>query len=118
MDTFIDLLIVLEVLYGDRDRTAVGHKIAFRAATIVAAKQDERLGIFKLLKKAYDKRSGIVHGGASDREWVVKNLGTMEDITRRSLKWFTARILETGRAPEGPDIDKVCFEATPVQFQG
>ena len=113
-DRFIDLLVTLEVLYGDSDPTAAGHKIAFRAATVAGETIPQRTRIFSLLKKAYASRSAILHGRSAGTD--APNLNEVEEITRRSLKWFVAKASETGEAPDGKDVDKLCFDSTPLQL--
>lgn len=112
-DRFIDLLVALEVLYGDEDPTAAGHKIAFRAATVAGESTTHRARLFRLLKKAYGSRSAILHGRSAGTD--SANLNEVEEITRRSLKWFIDKTAETGEAPDGKDVDKLCFDSTPLQ---
>jgi hypothetical protein len=112
-DRFVDLLVTLETLYGDSDRTAVGHKIAFRAATICGRSGADRGRVFKLLKKAYGDRSTILHGRGGGGS--PANLDTVDDLTRRSLVWFVNGTAASGRPPEGLDVDKLCFEDTSLQ---
>ena len=114
-DRFVDLLIALEALYGDSDRTALAHKIAFRAATITAPSLPARERMFTLVKQAYDRRSSILHGQAADMRWVGQNLGLVESVVRSSLIWALKRLSETGSVPGGKDVDSLCFQATPAQ---
>ena len=115
-DRFVDLLVALEALYGDNDRAALAHKIAFRASTITVQAVDAREKMFKLLKQAYDRRSRILHGKAADVKWVEENLKIIEQIVRWSLTWALRRLSSTGRVPDGRDVDKLCFENTPGQL--
>lgn len=109
-DRFIDLLITLEVLYGDRDPTSAAHKISFRAAAVTGTSARGRAKTMQLLKRAYTDRSKIVHGRSAGAE--LTRLEDVERVVRRSLRWFLAETSRTGRAPEGATIDNLCFGAT------
>lgn len=115
-DRFVDLLIALEALYGDSDRTALAHKIAFRASTITVQSLRAREQMFTLVKQAYDRRSSILHGQAADMKWVRQNLGLVENVVRWSLIWALNRLSETGNVPGGKDVDTLCFQTTPAQL--
>lgn len=114
-DRLIDLLVTLEILYGDRDRSALGHKIAFRCATIVGATSSERKKIFGLAKKAYGERSNILHGNVASQKWVAENINQIEELVRKSLLWFASKTAELGNPPNGHDVDEICFQSVPVQ---
>ena len=116
VEKFVDLLVSLEALYGDDDRAALAHKIAFRASTITVQSVAAREKMFKLLKQAYDRRSKILHGKAADVKWVQQNVDMVEQIVRWSLTWALRRLSKTGRVPGGRDVDSLCFENTPGQL--
>ena len=116
VEKFVDLLVSLEALYGDDDRAALAHKIAFRASTITVQSVAAREKMFKLLKQAYDRRSKILHGKAADVKWVQQNLSMVEQIVRWSLTWALRRLAKTGRVPGGRDVDTLCFENSPGQL--
>ena len=63
-DKLVDYLISFESLYGSG-----GYTLAHRAAILLGKGQSERKQIFLEIKKAWDMRSAIVHGG---RMGVVK----------------------------------------------
>jgi len=58
---FTNLTILLECLLST-DRQELAHKISERAAIILGKNNNERLTIYKDIKKIYDQRSKIVHG--------------------------------------------------------
>lgn len=95
LDAFIDLLVALEAAFGDRSPGETGYKIALRAALFLEDDVQERERTFKLLKAAYDKRSGVLHGRAVDADWVRDNVAEVEQRVRRALVAF-ARLEKGG----------------------
>lgn len=61
--TFISLISALEsLLLGESDRDYIGLKISEKVAFLMSDEQEERLEIYKSMKKYYDIRSSLVHG--------------------------------------------------------
>ncbi len=52
---------VFETLFSN-DATELAHKLSERIARFLAEDKEQRIKIFKLVKKAYDVRSKVVHG--------------------------------------------------------
>ena len=63
-DRLIDLVIVLEALFGG-DRHGLTRKIARRGAFWLHATESERCAAFATIKKFYGQRSDVVHGKLS-----------------------------------------------------
>lgn len=63
-DKLIDLMIAFEALYLFKTSQELGFKLSTRAAFILGRDKDkaEKEKIYNFLKKAYNTRSGIVHG--------------------------------------------------------
>lgn len=59
----INLSIVLESLFSPNDNRELIHQIAFNASHFVACSKDSRKNIYDIIKKFYNIRSRIVHGG-------------------------------------------------------
>jgi len=49
-----------------RSKTEVAHKVCERAALLIGTSRTERVEIYQTIKKAYDIRSHVVHGGATE----------------------------------------------------
>ena len=61
--TFITLISALEsLLLSVSDRDYIGLKIAEKVAFLMSDEQEERLRIYKDMKRYYDLRSSLVHG--------------------------------------------------------
>lgn len=113
-DRAIDLFIALESLLSEGPE-AIAFKIALRAAGLIGKSPSEKLQVYSFLRKAYNKRSNLVHGGRSAIKWLNDksytgntNLYELENMTRRVLRM----ILEEARkgAPlKGSDLDKHLF---------
>src|SRR5947209_14007439 len=70
-DQIIDLMIASEALFlcdvsEEQFRGELRFRNALRAGFFIGQTTNERREIFRLMKKAYDARSAIVHGGKPD----------------------------------------------------
>lgn len=65
-DIILDLIIALEILLGDNEKSEITHKLALRLSVLICrynnANEQDPLTIFKNVKKIYAYRSSIVHG--------------------------------------------------------
>lgn len=63
-DSILDIIIALETLLSDNERTEITHKLALRIAKILSLYNPEfkAISVFETVKKIYDFRSAIVHG--------------------------------------------------------
>lgn len=66
-DRAIEIAITLEALLGDIDKNEIVHRIAVRGAVIGSKNKSIRMRNFQLIKRVYDLRSMIVHGGTIKR---------------------------------------------------
>lgn len=55
-------VIALECLFSNDDKSEVNHKVSERAAYFIGTDAEERIGLFRKIKKLYDVRSKFVHG--------------------------------------------------------
>lgn len=94
-DAVLDAITALEALLGES--TEMTFKLAFRAAGILAADDDERAAIFEHMKFYYDTRSRIVHGEVLREKHlqVIQNPEPLLEIVRRLLVAFL-RLAECG----------------------
>ena len=68
----INLAIVLESLFSPSQSQELSHQIAFNAAHFCGSEASERERVYKVVKKFYNVRSQIVHGGkAKDRDLYI-----------------------------------------------
>jgi hypothetical protein len=96
-DVLIDLVIVLEALLVSGPEQ-VGHKLASNAAALLVQEGEDKLILYKKLKKYYDIRSKLVHGGEikqKEREY-LKGLPELKEMTRRLLVGFMGTAVEEG----------------------
>jgi hypothetical protein len=100
-DAFIDLLVGLEAAFGDGGPGETGYKIALRAALFLGTDESSRKQVFLLLKKAYDRRSSILHARGQKDPWVSANIAEVEDCLRRAL----IKLLKLGKDGEVPQKD-------------
>jgi hypothetical protein len=64
-DIIIDIIIALEMLLGDNEKSELTHKLALRITTLITCESKEIIDpmvIFNNVKKIYDYRSAVVHG--------------------------------------------------------
>ena len=113
-DRAVDLFIALESLLSE-NADAIRYKIALRASHLITANVEEQVSINSFLKKAYDCRSGIMHGADRDVEWLtarngegISNLDYLEDIVRRILRHVSERAMQ-GQILNSGNLDEVLF---------
>jgi hypothetical protein len=85
-DRIIDQLIALEALAGSG--TELRFRLAFRISALLASDDDERLALFEAMKRYYDVRSKIVHGGdlrAAELS-LVQDDGELRTVARRLVR--------------------------------
>lgn len=107
----IDLMIAFEALYIGDDKE-LGYKMATRSSFLLGETPDQRNRIFGLLKKAYDLRGKLVHGGElpdqieiskgtrlSSLEFAGEIRGLLRDSIKRFVKLLDSyshkQLLET-----------------------
>jgi hypothetical protein len=67
----LDLAIVLEVLFMNKDTGAHTHKVSVRAARLVRQTLSERRTVFDQVRSLYDLRSSLVHGGSASGSYKI-----------------------------------------------
>jgi len=113
-DRAIDLMIILESLFSE-DPEAIAYKIALRASCLIETESQKRKSMFDFLKKAYGKRSKIVHG-KDEKSWFeskthnpnIKNIIVLEEIVRKSLLALL-RCAQHGTILKPEDLDVYLF---------
>jgi hypothetical protein len=97
-DKIVDLMICLETLLQDK-LLELRFRLAIRTALLLEKDNSKRKRIYKIIKKAYDVRSGIVHGDNSlninnvEKEAELENLAMeVEECVRKTIKEFIERL--------------------------
>ena len=72
----IDLAIALEVLFMNAERDEHSYKISLRVARSLRNSLDERRTVFASVRKLYDMRSSMVHGGSASNTSNVNGVQT------------------------------------------
>lgn len=82
-DQLIDLVISLEALFGPRDQQELAYRVSMATAVLLGSSTDEIANLFVFLRRMYEARSRIVHGGESPFETnSPKRRVTREDVGR------------------------------------
>jgi len=82
---FLLYMVALESLVKLRaSRTAITDRVRTRAAQIVSSQSSERLRVYERLSSLYDIRSGLVHGGISEK---------LNEIEVRDLQEITCQAI-------------------------
>lgn len=96
-DVLIDLIIVLEALLVT-GTDQVAHKLASNGAALLTREGEDKLPLYKELKKYYRTRSKLVHGVElrnGDRECLTK-LSELKELARKLLVGFIRTAVTEG----------------------
>ena len=97
-DRLIDLIIAAEALFlsdtGAKDRGELRFRFSLRAAKFIEHPTYDELGIYQLMRNAYDARSAIVHGGTptvtklpdDDSATLSTFIDAIEEIVRLGIR--------------------------------
>ncbi|HEY8777318.1 MAG TPA: hypothetical protein VIM33_12680 [Gaiellaceae bacterium] len=99
-DEIVDLMIAAEALFlkeiDERYRGELSYRLGLRAASLLGRTLDERLRLFKFMRRAYDARSVVVHGGVHSGDDLMRLDGSpatvhefaddLEGIVREALQ--------------------------------
>ncbi len=120
-DVILDLMIAAEAIFlSDLDQLELSYRLALRAAFFLAESPEDRESVFRHMKRAYDARSKIAHGGeiksvrnadGSDvplaehaqvtREYLRRALQKLIDVAPSSGPLVSWDALVLGYSPEG-----------------
>lgn len=109
VERYIFLSIALEALYGEA-RYELKYRYANRAALLLGDDTQTRKTIYKKVKKAYDKRSDILHGGIT---WRIepKEVLTYTEIIRQTILRFIS-LHSRGYVNISRMLDESIFDST------
>ena len=124
-DRLVDLIMAAEALFlGDtdeKDRGELRFRFALRAAKFIEHQKYDELAVYRLMRRAYDARSAIVHGGTpKDSRLPDDKLATfntfidaIEEIVRLGLR--KALSMEDGgkRLRESAFWDSLILKSSP-----
>ncbi|MDA0161338.1 HEPN domain-containing protein [Solirubrobacter ginsenosidimutans] len=123
-DSILDLVIGLEAILGDQTTTEVTHKLALRAAAVLARLDEQAADpnqVFAAVKHIYGYRSAVAHGNARNvaRKQSIQ-VGEQEIRTVDLATTYLRRVIDAlARRPElagGADIDRhVILDALTVK---
>lgn len=107
-DQLIDLMIAVEALYGGDGKTDLRYKLGLRCAAYLETTLESRREILSFMKKAYDKRSSLVHGSNSKKglstEAVVNEL---RRIVQVSIKQMIEDVANGRNMPDDDSFDEL-----------
>jgi len=120
-DEIVDLMIAAESLLMQRGdekyRGEIRFRLSVRAASLLADTPEQRLSAFRFMRRAYDARSKIVHGGTLSESHLVGLDGSqlsvdgfadsLEDAVRKALHKAMDRLASGEGFP--PDWDSLMF---------
>lgn len=125
-DRLVDLMIAAESLFlsdagAPQERGELRYRLALRAAFFIDAPDTPRLAVFKHMKRAYDARSSIVHGGGEIGNDLLKSLKdtpiSMKEFVQ--VTWNLVRIaikkrieIAAAKGNSGVDWDALIIPST------
>ena len=117
-DSILDIIIGLETLLGDTEKTEITHKLALRTAKLISVfnKESKALEIFESIKKIYEFRSAVVHGSnkiESKREIKIKSvempIKTIE-VANNYLREVIGILIQHPTYLDPKEIDKLLLQ--------
>lgn len=91
LDQLIDCWVALEGLFAPDFSAGVRYRVCLRAARFLGQSAADRASLFQFLKKSYDARSKIVHGGAPPRDLRSICEETQRRLRDAILAWIDPR---------------------------
>jgi hypothetical protein len=84
-DVVFDCFSALEALFADGATTEITYRLSLRAAKVLRATTEERVELFRRIKKLYATRSKVVHGGQVPRQRLVEDAADAKALLRAAL---------------------------------
>ncbi len=89
-DRLVDLVIAAEALFpgivGKPSSAELRYRLSMYVAGFLGSDREERRSIFERMRRAYDRRSSIVHGDAVDEGTVAQLVQDVEQFVREGLR--------------------------------
>jgi len=80
LDRIVDLTIAMEALISPDDQRELRHRIALRAAHLLGSGGNSSTTVYQCVRKMYDARSKIVHGGGPDEKEQARWLSALSGL--------------------------------------
>jgi len=107
-DRLIELMIAMEALFGDKDYQR--YKIPLRCACMLHPLGELRKQTFEIIKKFYDERSAIIHGGKLEMGPENKEkVDQFEEYVRLSILKFLDFYKKGSPLTSGAQLDDLLF---------
>jgi hypothetical protein len=112
-DQLVDLMIAAESLFlggedSPADRGELRYRLSLRAAVFIDSTDYSRREVFDYMKRAYDARSAIVHGGGEPKRSTLKppkgalmNLHDFSDLTTGLIRMALKKGINVAAATTG-----------------
>ena len=109
LDKLIDLCIAFESLYLPNIKDELKFRLSVRAAWFLGESKDDRQRLLTVLKKIYDYRSTVVHGGELKKRDVTVDKKTIpmselvtdaQDLCQKSIVKILKKYSEDGKYPD------------------
>jgi len=85
-EALLHLVIIWETIFAPYSHSEISHQVSMNLCKFLKPKKEERKSLYKKLKKIYDDRSKIIHGGIpKNEERLFKNLEFAFVITAKAL---------------------------------
>jgi hypothetical protein len=107
-DRLIDCWIAFEALFAPDTKTELRFRASLRIAQYLGSDAEERRAIAAGLRKAYDWRSRIVHGGGDPTSKALKRMGNLDEavvLCEQTLRRALSRWLLAPPSSDLRDID-------------
>ncbi len=93
-DEVVDICIGLEAALGEKSPTEITHKLALRAAAVLATEGDDPPTVFRDVRAIYRYRSAIVHGTAPEKKRLIRRKDGTEVPAAEVASEYLRRILQ------------------------
>jgi hypothetical protein len=104
-DVVFDCFSALEALFAGGSTTELTYRLSLRAAKVLRATAEERIELFKRIKKLYGTRSKIVHGGQVPKDRLAADAAEAMALLRTAITAW----LDAG-GYDGEQLDELLLE--------
>jgi len=88
-DVVVDCWSALEALFAGGATSEITYRLSLRAANVLRAATEERVELFKRIKRLYGTRSKVVHGGQVTRQRLADDAAESKELLRAAiLAWL------------------------------
>lgn len=88
-DVIVDCWSALEALFAGGATSEITYRLSLRAANVLRTTTDERVELFRRIKRLYGTRSKVVHGGQVTRQRLADDAAESKELLRAAiLAWL------------------------------